>query len=172
MPVAVVPIAAGAELRVGRRESARRTLTDRVSRANGLAPMICLFSVVEILIQAACTCSHGPPQITAGRRFHEERIEQVHARAPASEVIQLLGEPFEVQRLESKEIWRYFVQGVQEESVRLDAVGRAEMSSSPEGLMTEGFTSPAFLHSVITISPYNGVDLTCEVTAIKMTSGR
>lgn len=86
---------------------------------NVFAPIVgCLF-LAQVTIQTACTYGHGPPEITEGQRFHEERIEQVQVNAPASEVIELLGDPLEIRRLESKEVWRYFVRATQEESVRL-----------------------------------------------------
>jgi hypothetical protein len=89
------------------------------SRANDSIASLWVLLVVQTAIPSACSYGHGPPQIIAGRAFHEERIERVEVDALASEVRQLLGDPVEVQRTESTEVWRYFVHGVQHESVRL-----------------------------------------------------
>lgn len=78
-----------------------------------------LITLAFVLSSWSCSYALRPPEITAGRGFHEEHLPRIHSGMAASEVQQLLGEPLEVRKSGSAETWRYFVRSVQGESVRL-----------------------------------------------------
>jgi outer membrane protein assembly factor BamE (lipoprotein component of BamABCDE complex) len=78
-----------------------------------------LITLAFLLSSWSCSYALRAPEITAGRAFHEEHLPRIHSGMAASEVQQLLGQPLEVRKDGSAEVWRYFVRSEQGESVRL-----------------------------------------------------